>query len=192
MPAETPAYHLDAGQVAAYLDRALSAEARARFETHLDGCADCRAELVEVARLARSAPRRRSYAVPSSLAAAAVLILLLTPGVHLPGRRPLEYREPAVTTTAAPSAIVPRGEVDAARELMWSAVPRAGRYRVILLDDGGALVWRIETTDTTAAIPDSVRLRTGAPYFWKVEAETGFGRWVASELVDFVVAGQAR
>ena len=192
MPAEAPGSHPDADEVAAYLDQALPPAARARVESHLDDCAECRAELVQVARLVRTAPRRRPVAVPASLAAAAVLILLLTPGVHLPGRRAPEYREPAVTTTPAPAAIVPRGQVDAARELIWSAVPRAGRYRVVLMDGGGTLLWRMETADTAVSIPDSVRLRTGAPYFWKVEAETGFGRWVASDLVDFVVRGPAR
>jgi len=185
MPAEIPAEHLEAGEVAAFLHHALSAQARKRVEAHLDECARCRAELVQVARLIRTAPSRRRYVLPMSLAAAAVLVLLLTPSVHIPGRP--EYREPAITTTAAPATISPLGEVGAARELIWSAVPRAGRYRVMLMDDGGTLLWRIETSDTTAAIPDSVRLRTGAQYFWKVEAETGFGRWVASDLIDFVI-----
>jgi hypothetical protein len=190
MPAESSERHLEAAEVAAYLDRALPDEARSRVEAHLDGCAECRAEVVQVARLVRTAPLRRTVTVPIGLAAAAALILLLTPSVRLPSRP--EFREPAITTTAAPTAIAPRNEVIEARQLIWSAVPRAGRYRVMLLDVGGTLMWRTETADTVASIPDSVRLRAGATYFWKVEAETAYGRWVASDLVDFTVGGPSR
>jgi len=188
MPAEErPAIHPDATELSAYLDGALAEADRARVEAHLAGCAECRSDVAAVAQLLSTAPRRR-VAVPVGLAAAAVLALLLVPALDLPsrlGRSPL--REPAVTTTAAPIAIEPRGAVDSVRALVWSAVPHASRYRLALLDSAGTVVWRLETVDTVAALPETVRLRAGAPYFWKVDAETGFDRWVGSELSDFTV-----
>lgn len=191
MPVDVPVPHLESGEVAAYLDRALTPDARARVEAHLDQCADCSAEIVQVARLMRTAPLRR-HAIPASLAAAAALVLLLTPSIPHPGPGGSEYREPAMTSTSAPSVIAPRGAVAAPLQLVWSAVPRAGRYRVVLLDDAGALIWRAETADTAVTLPDSVRLRAGIPYFWKVDAETQFGRWVASDLVDFAITAAPR
>jgi hypothetical protein len=186
-------FHLENGQVAAYLDRAIPPADRLAVEAHLAECDACRAEVVALAGVLRTAPQRRAWTIPASLAAAAAVLVLVVPGVIRSGFfAPDRHREPAVTTTVAPTAIMPRGDMNAVRELMWSAVPRAGRYRVVLLDHGGTLVWRTETPDTAVSIPDSVRLRAGVPYFWKVEAETGFGRWVASDLVDFVVGGRPR
>lgn len=179
--------HPDALELSAYLDGALAGADRARVEAHLSGCAECRREVAAVAGVLRTAPRR--VTIPWGLATAAILALLLVPSLDLPQRlRQQPYREPAVTTTAAPVAIEPRGAVDSARALVWSAVPHASRYRLALLDSAGTVVWRLETTDTIAALPDTVRLRAGASYFWKVDAETGFDRWVGSELVDFTIA----
>lgn len=187
MPAgEGPDVHPEVRELSAYLDGVLSAADRAGIEAHLAGCVACRNEVAAVAQLLRTVPPRRPMAVPVGLAAAAVLALLLVPALDLPTRvSPDRNREPAVTMTAPPLAIGPQGSVDSVSALVWSAVPRATRYRLILLDDGGTAVWRFETTDTVALVPDSVRLEAGASYFWKVEAETGFGRWVASDLVDF-------
>jgi anti-sigma factor RsiW len=189
MPAEErPVIHPEARELAAYLDGALVDVDRARVEAHLAACAECRGEVAAVAQLLRTAPRRRVTVRPA-LAAAAVLALLLVPTLQVWNRfDEMAYRESAVTTTAPPVAFAPHGDVTAVRELVWSAVPHAARYRVMLMDGAGTVLWRWETADTVAALADTVRLRAGAPYFWKVEAETGFDRWVASDLVDFTLA----
>lgn len=181
---DEPAAHPDAGDLSAYLDGALSGAERSRVEAHLADCMACRAEVAAVAQVLRTAPSRRRLVLPIGVAAAAVLAVLIVPALDRtadPGR----FREPAVTTAAPPLAIEPRGTVESVHAMVWSAVPRAARYRVLLLDARGAAVWRVETTDTTAVLPDSVRRADGAAYFWKVEAETGIDRWVASELADF-------
>jgi hypothetical protein len=36
-------------------------------------------------------------------------------------------------------------------------------------------------------VPDSVTLLPGQAYYWKVEADTGWDRWVSSRLVEFSV-----
>src|SRR6059036_1669416 len=58
------ARHLTVEDVAAYADRGLAAAERARVEAHLAACAECRAEVVAVARLSRSFARRRRWAQP--------------------------------------------------------------------------------------------------------------------------------
>jgi hypothetical protein len=177
--------HVDSGEVAAYLDRALSPSDRSRVEEHLADCDVCRAEVIEVARLLRTRPHRRSWYVPIGVAAAAAAVLLLVwprPAEEPP---PPNYREPVVTTTAAPSAIAPLGAIVDAPRFVWTEVPHADRYRLTVFDETGSVVWETQTSDTAAVLPESIRLHRGASYFWKIEAQTGWNRWVSSDLVEF-------
>ncbi len=180
--------HLDSGEVAAYLDRALPAADRTQVEDHLVDCAACRGEVVAVARLLRARPGRRRWYVPMGIAAAAALLLLLAPWQRPggpAGTSPL--REPAVTTTVAPVSIAPIGAVTKLPALTWSSVPHADRYHVTMLDGKGAIIWETETADTAAAVPPTVALSPGFPYFWKIAARTGWGRWVSSDLTTFTL-----
>jgi hypothetical protein len=97
------------------------------------------------------------------------------------------HREPSLATTAAPYLIAPTGEAAAADTFRWSAVPHADRYRVTVFDRDGAVMWEAEASDTAVAPPRSLALAAGATFLWKVEARTGWDRWVASELVEFSV-----
>lgn len=184
--------HVETGEVAAYLDRTLSPSDRSRVEEHLADCDVCRAEVIEVARLLRTQPHRRSWHVPIGVAAAAAAVLLLV------WRRPVEkpplppnYREPVVTSAAAPSAIAPRGAMTAASRFVWSGVPHADRYRLTVFDGTGSVVWETLTADTAAGLPEGIRLQRGTSYLWKIEAQTGWNRWVGSDLVEFSL-GPAR
>ncbi len=191
MPGEIGARHLTVEEVAAYVDRGLAAAERARVEDHLDACAECRAEVVAVARLSRSLAARRRWTVMAPLAAAAVLVLLFAPWRHQGERGPV-LREPAVTTTVAPTPIAPRGGVTALPALTWSSVPRADRYQVTLFDQSGSVLWETHTADTTVAVPDTVSLVAGVPHYWKVAARTELGRWVASDLTSFTLSRTRR
>ena len=71
---------------------------------------------------------------------------------------------------------------------MWHLLERADRYRGTLFDASGVVVWRTETGDTVAALPDSVRLEPGATYLWRVDARVDVDRWVQSEMLQFTVA----
>jgi hypothetical protein len=179
--------HLDSGEVAAYLDNALAPSDRSRIEAHAAECDLCRAELIETASLLRTRPSVRRWYLPAGVAAAAaagvMLVLWTQPAGGPEGSS--GYREPVVTTAVAPAIVAPRGAATAAHRLVWTAVPRADRYRLTLFDETGSVVWETQTTDTAALLPDSVRLRTGTSYLWKVEAQTGWNRWVASDLVEF-------
>jgi len=188
MHGEIQAAHLAVAEVAGYLDRRLAAVERARVEDHLAACTECRAEVVAVGRLARSFRNRRRWVVSAPLAAAAaVLLLTFVPWGRISERTTPILREPAITTTAAPTPIVPLGAVAALPLLTWTGVPHADRYRVTVFDTNGSLVWETQTPDTAAVVPSTITLRPGVPYFWKVAARTGWDRWVASDLTTFTV-----
>ncbi len=185
--------HLESGDVAAYLDGALALSERPRIEAHAAECLACRADLVEAARLLRTAPRHRRLYVPAgavAAAAAAVFLVYWAESVSVPPGPP-GFREPALTTSVAPVVVSPRGVTTAAARLVWTAVPHADRYRLTLFDGSGIVVWETQTTQTSVLLPDSIRLLPGAPYLWKVEAQTGWNRWVSSDLVGFSL-GPAR
>jgi hypothetical protein len=71
--------------------------------------------------------------------------------------------------------------------LAWSSLDQAKRYRVLVFDAEGTILYRAEADDSVLPLPDSLRLSPGQPYFWKVEADTGWDRWVSSRLVEFSV-----
>lgn len=195
---ETPQC-LDELAIADFVEGRLTPEARAPVVTHLLTCAYCRSvvkaagELVAEGGIATAglAPRWRRWSVPLGLAAAAVVLLFLWPrSTNDTGSTP-GLREPTDTGTV-PVGIAPRGSVARVDRLVWSSVPRAERYRLRLYDNEGAVLWTAETTDTSVALPDSVVLAPRVTYFWKVEAQTGWRRWVASDLVEFQLTGSQR
>jgi anti-sigma factor RsiW len=175
--------HCTAAEIAAYVDGTAPPAARARLEDHCAECDACRTELIEVTRLVGDRTPSWRWAVPLGVAAAAALLLFARPVARdLP-----QYREPAVTTTVAPLVVAPRGATSAVTRLVWTTVPHADRYRLTLFDDAGSVVWETETTGTVAPLPDTLRLQPLRPYFWKVEAQTGWNRWVGSDLTEFSV-----
>src|SRR3989442_8733126 len=102
--------HLDSGEVAAYLARALPGADRAQVEDHLAACAACRGEVVAVARLLRARPGQRRWYLPAGVAAAAAVLLLVVPWQRL--REPTEApatREAAGAQARPPRPIPPAG-----------------------------------------------------------------------------------
>jgi hypothetical protein len=188
MTGEVKTEHLTVEDVAAYVDRGQTAEWRSRVEAHLAACAECRSEVVTVARLTRSFRDRRRWTVAAPLAAAAaVLVLVLAPWQGTRDHGGPVLREPAVTTTVAPRPLGPLGAVTVLPRLLWTSVPHADRYRVTVFDGGGSVVWETLATDTLVVVPDGIALRVGVPYFWKVAARTSWDRWVVSELTTFTL-----
>jgi hypothetical protein len=182
--------HLDEGAVARYHDGALDAFERARIEAHLADCPACLQELLEISRLLQSQPRHRwKMLVPLAGVAAALLVWAIA-GYRLPGGT--VSRDPALTTTLAPQPVAPVGIVPQVDSLIWSAVPGARRYRLALFAADGRVLWQIMPTDTAVALPDSLRLVASTRYYWQVKAETGYGRWVESELESFSLESVSR
>ena len=184
------ATHLAVEDIAAFIDGALSPSVRARVEAHLANCDECRIEVIAVSRLLRErSPRRRLY-LPAVVAAAAAALVLIAIGRQSPvGTVPVRvYREPVITTAIAPAVVAPRGAVTAAPRLVWTSVSRADLYRVTLFDDTGRSIWESQTRDTSAALPTGITLRERSSYYWRIEAQTDWNRWVASDLIEFSIA----
>jgi Putative zinc-finger len=186
--------HLDSGDVAGYLDGAVLLPDRSRVERHLADCVACRDELRAVARLLHTQPRRGGRVVRVGVAVAAVAAALLLFARAPAGDRPVvpTTREPVVAGSVAPVVVAPLGIVRGPRVFTWSAVPRADLYRLTLFDDAGRAIWETQQADTIATMPRAIRLRRGASYFWKVEAQTGWNRWVSSDLVRFSIDSGGR
>jgi hypothetical protein len=184
--------HPDAHEIAGYVDGALAAEARATIDAHLATCADCRSEVAEVSRILRTAPARRRVSrrvwIPAAAAAALALYWVAPRALREYGQP--QHRDDVVTPTFAPRVIAPVGPVERVSGLIWSSVPGGDRYRVRLFDADGTVLWERELTDTAAAIPDSIVLRPREPYYWRVEAHSGFDRRAESELAEFRIGAR--
>jgi hypothetical protein len=189
---------LDPELVAALAEGSLQADARARALRHVAGCASCRRAVASVADALDDGPitheievidgrRRRTgpflrTAAPWA-AAAAILLLLWSPS----GEDSATHR----AGDGAGQSPVPRGPVGMvadARVFDWSRVPGSDLYRVTVFNAAGAVIYETQGSDTTLALPDSVRLEDRQPYLWKVQARTGWDRWTSSELVEFTIA----
>jgi len=69
----------------------------------------------------------------------------------------------------------------------WHAIDGATSYRVELLSTNGQLVAAKNTPDTSAAIPDSARVRANAQYDVWVRATLADRTEVSSPIVRFSV-----
>jgi hypothetical protein len=197
---ETPEC-LDEETIVDFAEGRLPYARRPAVVAHLAGCARCRDALVGTSRLladttvvtAPATERRWSrWSVPIGIAAAAAILLVVrsqtvdrvdTSDQVRGGAAPVPGD--VDTTRAGPLPIQPRASVERVDRLVWSSVPGALRYRVRLYDDQSAVRWSIETEDTLAVLPDSVRLSPQLTYFWKAEAQMDWQRWVSSDLVEF-------
>lgn len=188
---------LDDETVAAFAEGTIDAAARAAAMPHLASCARCRLAVASVARALadpavareiatppRARPRLLHVAIPA--AAAAVLLLLAIPSrnddvVSSP------HRAPTIAAASSPVLMSPVGIVAGAEALRWTTVGGADRYRVTLFDEAGEVVYETQTADSVVPLPDSLLLARGRSYLWKVEARTGWGRWSASDLIEFSI-----
>jgi hypothetical protein len=172
----------------------LSGERRAMVLSHVASCAHCRSVIKATAALvadesaalevaaARGRSMRWASAVMGAAVAAAVIVLVALPRDHHP-----TLREPAVTSAIAPIALTPRGSVSDVDRFVWSRVPTAERYRLRLHRADGSVSWSAETTDSSVALPDSIRLVPHQTYLWRVEALTEWRRSIESEMTQFRV-----
>jgi hypothetical protein len=197
---------LDDDTVAALAEGALDADARSAVLPHLAACTRCRGSVASVARgladpdVARelraaeaTGPGRllRVARIALPLAAAAMVAVLVWPhGIN--ETAPPAHRAPPITAAPAPAPTAPVGAVADARALRWDAVPGADRYRVMLFDAQGSVLYETELAGTSQALPDTVMLVPGRAYFWRVEARAGFDRWASSDLIEFVVVEGGR
>ncbi len=186
--------HLTPEQTAGYLDRVLTEEQRATIEAHLAGCLECRDEVVALQPLVSvQSPRRKILRAGIALgaAAAAVVVFLIQPG-PVPSPQPSQHRDPSQGAVTVIVARTPVGPVSQPVTLAWSSLDQVKRYRVLVFDAEGTILYRAEATDSVLALPDSLPLSPGQAYFWKVEADTGWDRWLSSKLVEFSVGAAGK
>lgn len=176
--------HLAESVIAAYVDRHLGAGERRGVEAHLAQCDECRAEVVEVVRMARM--RRRSWIVPTAgvgIAAAAVLVITMMPRGITPVGPVLRNGHAGTTAIAmiapADSATVPADSV----HFVWHPAGAEASYSVTVTDLRGDPVWRGGTTDT--AITAGAALRSGTAYYWYVDALLPDGHTVTTGVRSF-------
>jgi anti-sigma factor RsiW len=160
--------HLSDVEIAAYLDRTLSATDRDRVEDHLAECPDCRRQMLETKELLEKMRRPKKVFVGGAAAAAVVLIFLIArPDV-------LSLRQPTRASGSESEQLAVYGPLGAAPRaglrFVWAASPKAESYRLSASGVDGELLWSWSGTDTIATLPDSVRLIAGKRYVWVVDA----------------------
>ena len=179
--------HFAPEQIAAFLGQTLAPDERRRVESHLLECGECRTEVLEVERIARSVPGPRRWAAVPILAAAAAALVLVVTQIGRPAA-PV-HREPTVQSSLAPATVTPSGSVARLEQLAWTGVVGADRYRVAVFDADGRVLWETTVSDTATSVPPSIAvlLDPSAAYFWSVRARVAWDRWTESGLTEFRV-----
>ncbi|MBK6781664.1 MAG: hypothetical protein IPG75_19320 [Gemmatimonadetes bacterium] len=151
---------------------------------HAMACPPCRREFELLRALQHAVPSER--VLPAWLGLAAAALLVVAVGLAVPrwwrGRADV-VRGPGGLTLLAPAA---GATVPAPVDLVWSRVPGAARYEVLVLGHAGDTLLRQRTTDTIAALPDG--LPAGAPLLWHVTAVRGPADSVRSDPASFTLA----
>lgn len=175
--------HLTEGEIAGFVEGISDSDERRSIASHLDTCARCRSELVEVIRLAEGAaalparrhPRlRRIMPVLLGLAAGLAALVVYQRGGQNPDPAGT-VRAPITGIGESPAriiVIVPRESAVVSPQSLhftWHAHSADG-YRFVLLQEDGTPIWSFETTDTSLGLPSSVVLEPGRTYFWRVDA----------------------
>lgn len=166
--------HVAEDRIAIYLDRHMTAGERREFQDHLSTCADCRAAVLEAARVLGAGRRkRRRYAVGALVAAAAVAAVML-----LPSRDPTPNPVRAGGSGELAGLVVVRewaGTPETEPVFVWRPVDNALQYRFELVTTNGEAVWDTTVTDTTVTIPSHAVAEAGVSVLWVVDALSSDG-----------------
>ncbi len=164
---------------------------------HAMTCAQCRRDLDLVRSAVRAGQRlqRDQFVARSLLAVAAVVVVAITLSVAGRGSLARLWRSPTAdtergTTDREPMAVelvAPLGGVpaNATPALVWRRVPGATSYLVEIVRDGGIVVLRTATPDTSLAWPSLAR---GQSYRWRVSATAPDGTVRRSPFTDLPVS----
>lgn len=185
--------HIEATELAAYLDGGLPDARRSELEAHLAECPVCRAELVEVSEIVRGdggeeaggmVGRRRwaSWLAGAGglAAAAAAAMILLSPTAPQEGAAPDRLRSgPQITDEVVRlTPLTVEAEVtEAGVVLTLSWEPASGEltYRVSVTDAAGGLLASAETTESSLTLDAIETVSSGDLLFWYVNATLADG-----------------
>ena len=184
--------HLSVDDIASMIDGSLTTDERATAERHLAICDECREELAASARAVASAASVPAWRIPwrliVPLAAGIVLAVMLRPPaasdrVAEPRERTAVPDRDARIVTVFPAA---RAALRAEPvRFVWRPIESSIGYRVVVKEASGAPVWSGDVADTVLVLPDSVRLRAGAPYVWRVDGARADGTTASSAETPF-------
>jgi hypothetical protein len=188
------ASHLSVEELASMIDGSLPERDRDRAERHLVECDSCREELAASARVvatSAAAPARR-FRWRNLLALAAGILFVVW--IRRPAERPRTTDVPvraSPTTGARILTVSPAADaaVDAGSlRFAWHPMDGSLGYSVVVKDASGARVWSGGAVDTVLTLPDSVHLRAGVPYVWRVDGQRADGSTAASAETGFRIA----
>lgn len=184
--------HLSVDDIASMIDGSLTADERASVERHLAHCDDCREELAASARaVASAAPvrqRRLSWRLLVPLAAGIVLaVFLRAPSTSERAVAPRERaaapsRDARIVTVFPPAGTALRSSPV---RFVWRPIDSSIGYHVVVKEASGVPVWSGDVSDTALALPDSVPLRAGEPYVWRVDGSRADGSSASSAETMF-------
>ena len=161
--------------IAAYVDRGLSADRSEAFEEHLSQCASCRDNVIKTQQILARPTAASRFARSALIVLAAAVVLV----VALPSLR--TERAPTVTMRGdtPPATLLaygPLGEVQSsAIRFTWGSVKDGLSYHLSVKRDDGTEIWQASLTDTTVALPQTVSLKAGQRYVWIVDAISSDG-----------------
>jgi len=186
-----PGTHPEPEQLEQIVNGAGSESERLALLEHVLRCPSCGPEL-DLLRTAHEGARAAERRTPATrwlaLAAAAILVIGLG-GLILRGRSVTPAADVMRGRPQALSLIEPAAgdRIAAPVRVTWHAIDGATSYRVELLSTNGQLVAAKNTPDTSAAIPDSARVRANAQYDVWVRATLADRTEVSSPIVRFSV-----
>jgi hypothetical protein len=183
--------HPDPEQLERIVMGAGSEAERLELLEHVLRCPTCGPEL-DLLRAASEGARAAERRMPSTrwlaLAAAAIIVVgvgaLTLRGRHNTPAADVMRGRPEAMSVITPA---PGDRIPAPVHVTWHAIDGATSYRVELLSTSGELVATWNTSDTTAAIPDSARVRANESYDVWVRATLADRTEVSSPIVRFSV-----
>lgn len=185
MTDEPGAVHVNASELAAYVDRNLPPPDRARIEAHLADCAECRADALAALRAVRRPAPAWRWAVPAL--AAAVVVLLVAPRAmrERVTRDTVRSRSGAAAVVLAlpdSGAVLPLADL----RFVWRATAPGATYRFSITTEDGVRVHDGSTGDTSVTVPETA-LRSGGRYLWMVDVLAADGTVLSSPARSFAI-----
>jgi hypothetical protein len=184
--------HPSTEAIADFINGRLSPEVRSTVESHFAECRICRQQVVSARRLLDTYQGRRPLRLMIPLAAVALVLVVFAPRMmsRTPASDAMRGRRGSNTEGLSRLTIVaPRdGDSIVASRVMfvWRNQPGQPLFR-LTLTDGVRELWSVSTSDTSAQLPDSVRLAPARSYSWYIDALGADGRSLTSGTQRFQV-----
>ena len=188
--------HLSDAEIAAYIDGAMSEAERARAESHLSMCDECRLETVTSSDAVASAPPVKARSRTASrwigvAAAAGLLVVAASVLTRNAADREIVRADSAgiPTQRATVTVVTPLDGATIGRDhrLVWRSFGTDATYRFTIADSSAQPLYSATVQDTSVAIPPSVQSRSGDKFFWYVDAIGADGLTASSGLKSFTV-----